>query len=369
MSKVTETHETNDWSSPFSRRTTAGLLVTLAALLVWIVAGVLFPDSWAGVLLSIAASPSTHTAMLRLAVPIALAAIGGIFAEKSGVINIGIEGLLIVSAFGSIVAVHRLGAGETTLGLSNHWWGLLAGTVVSVLFALLFAIVCIEFEADQIIAGLAVWLISLGLAPFASQIIFGSPNTASVGRFSNVTVPVLSEIPFLGYLLFDAEPQVYIMLAGAAVGWYLLTRTNFGRWVVASGENPKALDTAGVDVRKVRYAAVLLSGVFAGLGGAGFALGDLGTFAGGGDTAINGRGFIAIATYLLANYHPIGALLGSFLFAGLNAVQNGLQAAGYAIPTELIRVIPHMTVIVVLVLVGRTRLPDAAGEHYESGED
>ncbi|SEP69932.1 ABC transporter permease [Natrinema salaciae] len=312
---------------------------------------------------------SWQAATLRLAVPIALAAIGGIFAEKSGVINIGIEGLLIVSAFSSIAAVHWLGDGGATVGLPNLWWGLLIGVVVSVLFALLFAIVCIEFEADQIIAGLAVWLISLGLAPFASQIVFGSTNTTNVTRFGKVTVPVLSEVPLVGPLLFDTPPQVYLMLVGSVAGWYLLSRTNFGRWVVASGENPKALDTAGVDVRKVRYAAVLLSGVFAGLGGAGFALGHLGTFAGGGDTAIGGRGFIAIATYLLANYHPIGALLGSFLFAGLNSAQTMLQSAGYAIPTELIRTIPHMTVIVVLVFVGRTRLPDAAGDHYESGED
>nr|WP_175416371.1 ABC transporter permease [Natrinema versiforme] len=312
---------------------------------------------------------SWQTSTLQLAVPIALAAIGGIFAEKSGVINIGIEGLLIVSAFSSIIVVDWLGDAGTTFGLTNLWWGLLAGVLVSVLFALVFAIVCLEFEADQIIAGLAVWLISLGLAPFASQILFGSPNTASITRFGKVTLPVLSEIPLVGYLLFDTEPQVYIMLVAAVAGWYLLSRTNFGRWVVASGENPKALDTAGIDVHRVRYAAVLLSGVFAGLGGAGFALGTLGTFTGAGDTAINGRGFIAIATYLLANYHPIGALVGSFLFAGLNSMQDMLQTAGYSVPTELIRTIPHMTVIVVLVLVGRTRLPDAAGDHYESGED
>ncbi|WP_049896669.1 ABC transporter permease [Natrialba chahannaoensis] len=322
------------------------------------------------VLLFLVATPASwQTSTLRLAVPIALAAIGGIFAEKSGVINIGIEGLLIVSAFSSIIAVHRLGDGGATMGLSNLWWGLLIGVLVSVVVALVFAVVCIDFKADQIIAGLAIWLISLGLAPFVSRIVFGSPNTAGISRFGNVTIPGLSELPILGYLLFDTEPQVYLMLAGALGGWFLLTRTTFGRWVVASGENPKALDTAGVDVRKVRYAAVLLSGVFAGLGGAGFALGTLGTFAGGGDTAINGRGFIAIATYLLANYHPVGALLGSFLFAGLNSLQTALQSAGYAIPTELIRTLPHMSVIVVLVLVGRTRLPDAAGEHYESGED
>ena len=350
-----------------SRRAVLGVTGGLAALL--IVAGLAFPDSWAGVVLSIAASPSTHTATLRLAVPIALAAIGGIFDEKSGVINIGIEGLLIVSAFSAIVVTYWLGSGDSTLWLSHHWWGLFAGVAVSTLFALLFAVVCIEFKADQIIAGLAVWLIALGLAPFVSRIVFDSPNTDGVGRFQNVTVPVLSDVPVLGYLLFDTPPQVWIMLGSAAAGWYVLTRTNFGRWIVASGENPQALDTAGVDVRRVRYAAVMLSGVFAGLGGAGFALGQLGTFAGGGETDIGGRGFIAIATYLFANYHPIGALGGSFLFAGLDAFQLRLQAAGYAVPTELIRTIPYVTVIVVLVFVGRTRLPDAAGENYESGED
>ncbi|WP_265107768.1 ABC transporter permease [Halosolutus halophilus] len=356
-----------DLSASLSTRAIVGVLLALAAT--WVVIGVVYPDSWLGVLLSVVISPSTHTATLRLAVPIALAAIGGIFAEKSGVINIGIEGLLIVSAFGGILVTHWLGSGESTAFVSNHWWGLLAGVLVSTAFALVFAIVCIEFKADQIIAGLAVWLIALGLAPFVSRIVFNSPNSARVGTFDKVTVPLLAEIPIVGYLLFDTPPQVWIMLLAAAAGWYLLTQTRFGRWVVASGENPKALDTAGVDVRKVRYAAVLLSGVFAGLGGAGFALGQLGTFAGGGETDIGGRGFIAIATYLFANYNPIGALAGSFLFAGLDALQIRLQAAGYAVPTELIRTIPYATVIVVLVFVGRTRLPEAAGENYESGED
>ncbi|WP_255167734.1 ABC transporter permease [Natrononativus amylolyticus] len=349
------------------RRAIAAVLAAAVAL--WIGVGLAFPESWPGVLLSVAASPSTHTAMLRLAVPIALAAIGGIFAEKSGVINIGLEGLLIVSAFSAIIVTYWLGSGESTYLVSNHWWGFFVGVLASTLFALLFAVVCIEFKADQIIAGLAVWLIALGLAPFASRIVFDSPNTAQVGTFSRITVPGLSEIPLLGYLLFDTSPEVYIMLAAVAVGWYVLTQTAFGRWIEASGENPKALDTAGIDVRRVRYAAVLLSGVFAGLGGAGFALGQLGVFAGGGETDMQGRGFIAIATYLFANYHPIGALGGSFLFAGLDAMQIRLQAYGYAVPTELIRTIPYLTVIVVLVFVGKTRLPDAAGESYESGDD
>ncbi|SEH15542.1 simple sugar transport system permease protein [Natronorubrum sediminis] len=316
-----------------------------------------------------ATPPSWQAATLRLAVPIALAALGGIFAEKSGVINIGIEGLLIVSAFSAIVATFWLGGGESTFTISHHWWGLLAGVLVSTLFALLFAIVCIEFKADQIIAGLALWLIALGLAPFVSRLVFESPNTSDVGTFDNVTIPLLSEIPLFGHLLFDTPPQVYIMLGAFVFGWFVLNHTRFGRWVVASGENPKALDTAGVDVQRVRYTAVILSGVFAGLGGAGFALGYLGTFTGTGETVIDGRGFIAIATYLLANYHPVGALGGSLLFAGLDAMQTQLQGAGISVPTNIIQIIPHATVIVVIALVGRTRLPDAAGDHYESGED
>lgn len=342
----------------------AGVLV-----LSWAVAGLLFPDSLAGALLDVATRASTIQAGLRLAVPIALAAVGGIFAEKSGVINIGLEGLLIVSAFSSILATALLGPTGGVIGVPNIWVGFLVGVAVSTLFALLFAVVCIEFKADQIIAGLAVWLIALGLAPFASQVFFGGNNTATVGTFKNWTIPVLADIPFVGPVLFDASPHVYIMLVAVPVAWYVLNRTAFGRWVHASGENPKALDTAGVNVRRVRYTSVLISGVFAGLGGAGLALGQLGRFAGGGQTDIQGRGFIAIATYLFGNYNPLGALGASFLFSGLQAMQIRLQSLGYAVPTELIRILPYITVIVVLVLVGKTRIPEAAGEHYESGED
>jgi simple sugar transport system permease protein len=345
---------------------TAAVGVVMAAVVVF---GLAFPDSTAGFLLHVATRPSTTERGLRLAVPIALAAVGGIFAEKSGVINIGIEGLLIVSAFTAVVATHLLGGQGATLFVPNVWLGFFVGVLASVAFALLFAVVCIEFKADQIIAGLAVWLIALGLAPFASQIIFGRRNTESVPTFGDWTVPVLSEIPFVGPVFFDAGPEVYIMLAGTGVGWYLLNRTAFGRWVRASGENPKALDTAGVDVRLVRYKSVLLSGVFAGLGGAGLALGHLGRFAGGGQTDIQGRGFIAIATYLFGNYNPLGALGASFLFSGLEAIQLRMQVQGFAIPSELVRTIPYVTVIVVLVLVGRTRIPEAAGEYYDPGED
>jgi len=360
-----------------SGRQTAGLAAGAVAVVAFVAAGLARPESLAGELLSIATSESAFGAALRLSVPIALAALGGIFAEKAGVINIGLEGLLIVAAFGAIWGTDV--TGSILLGFAL---GVLASTALSGLFA----VVCIEFRADQIIAGLAVWLIALGLAPFASQVVYGGPNTDSVG-----TVPTLPEVlwflpapeqiptsfgvPVLGGLLgfvldvlLEASLSVYLMVLMVGVSWYLLNRTAFGRWVRASGENPSALDTAGVNVSRVRYAAVLLSGVLAGMGGSALSLG-LGQFTGNGPTMVNGKGFIAIVAYLFGNYNPIGAFLSTFLFAGLDALQLTLQTRGTGVPDSLVRIIPFVTVIVVLALVGRTRIPEAAGDHYESGEE
>lgn len=301
-------------------------------------------------------SKGALSSTLRLSVPIAFAALGGIFAEKSGVINIGLEGLLIISAFVAIYAVNTTG---------SVWVGFVAGVLASTLLAGVFAVVCLEFRADQIIAGLAVWLVALGLAPFLSTVIYGSVNASSSVSFERITIPVLSEIPVLG-ALFDASPPVYLLFLAVGGSWYVLNRTAFGRWIQASGENPQALDTAGVSVSRVRYASVLLSGVLAGIGGASFAI-DLSQFSGNGQTMIEGRGFIAIVAYLLGNYNPIGAFLSTTLFAGLQTLQIQLQS-GF-LPSSLVQTIPYLTVIVVLALVGRTRTPDAAGDHYESGEE
>jgi simple sugar transport system permease protein len=334
-------------------------VLTVLALVALGVAAVVAPESSAATLFGIIASKSALSAALRLSVPIVFAALGGIFAEKSGVINIGLEGLLIISAFSAVYGADVTG---------SLWLGFLVGMLASTVLAGLFAVVCIEFRADQIIAGLAVWLIALGLAPFASQVIYNGPNTDSVGSLSTVTVPVLAEIPILG-ALFDAAPTVYMMFLAVAVSWYVLNRTTFGRRVRAAGENPKALDTAGVDVSRIRYSAVLLSGVLSGLGGAALAF-NIGQFTGNGPTMVNGKGFIAIVAYLFGNYNPVGAMLSTMLFAGLDAVQIRLQTAqSIGVPDALVQTIPFLTVIVVLALVGKTRIPESAGEHYESGED
>lgn len=379
--------------TPRTRTQKAALVGGVAAFVLIVVGGVVLPETILGVLLSTLVEEPTAESALRLAVPITLAGLGGIFAEKSGVINIGLEGLLIISAFVAVWMTDVTGNLVAGFGL---------GVVASTLLALLFAIVCIEFRADQIIAGLAVWLIALGLAPFMSQVIYGGPNTQSVGTVPTLTelvgfLPTAGTLPqrlaaptvgigpvdallgvaasvltrpplYLADVLLDASLSVYLMFLMVAVSWVLLYRTSFGRWVRASGENPKALDTAGVNVSRVRYQAVLLSGVLAGMGGAALAL-SIGQFTGNGPTMVNGKGFIAIVTYLFGNYNPVGAFLSSLLFAGLDAMQVGLQTAGTGIPSSLVRVIPFVMVIVVLALVGRTRIPEAAGDYYDSGED
>mgnify|MGYP000524116649 CR=1 FL=1 len=341
----------------------AGAVVVLALF----VFAFVFPVDWVVALVA-QLDTGLLSAALRLSVPIAFAALGGIFAEKSGVINIGLEGLLIASAFTSIAVAWALEGRVAPTAAA--WGGFGAAVLASTLLAGLFAVVTIRYEADQIIAGLAVWLVALGFAPFASQIIWQSVNSPGVPTLDNWVVPVLVDVPVLGPAVFDSNPTVYLMLVAVPVSWYLLNRTAFGRWVRASGENPKALDTAGVNVTRVRYASVLLSGVFSGVGGAGLALGQVGQFIGSGQTMVSGRGWIGITAYLMGNYNPIGAFLSSFLFAGLNALQFRVQQISELnIAPSLVQMVPFVAVIVVLALVGKTRIPDAAGDHYESGDD
>ncbi len=395
------------------------LLVAGAAVLVEF----LFPASPVSELIRVVDSGYLASA-IRLSVPIAFAALGGIFAEKSGVINIGLEGLLIVGAFTGIAVSHwlggetvavfpgivlfivlllallvmlallgllgdglremvvRLGSGTlvalllvgltlvlTGAGQSAAWLSFYIAVLASVALSLLFAVVTIEYRADQVIAGLAVWLIALGAAPFASNVIWGAINSPSVDTLDSWAVPVLSEFPTIGSILFDADPTVFMLLAATPLSWYVLRRTSFGYWVRASGENPKALDTAGIDVRRVRYAAVLISGAFSGIGGASLSLGQIGQFIGSGSTMVAGRGWIGITAYLFGNYNPLGAFGASLLFASLDALQIRLQQLGYGLPPSLVQTIPYVTVIIVLALVGQTRIPEAAGDHYDSGED
>ncbi|TYT60539.1 ABC transporter permease [Natrialba swarupiae] len=304
---------------------------------------------------------------LVLSVPITLAGIGGLYSEKSGVINIGIEGFLIAGAFTSVLVT---GATAGSLGADNAvWLGLLAAVVVGSVGALVFGVVCIRYKADQVIAGLAVWFIFLGLAPFLSRVYWGNINSPTVATFNQVAIPILSDIPWIGRLLFTNYPTTYIMLIVVPVAWYVLKHTSFGMWVRASGEHPESLDTAGINVNRVRYVSIMISGALSGIGGAALTLSTVGQFIGQGQTIVGGDGFIGIVAYLMGNYNPLGTFAAALLFAGLDALQLRLQQIGLDIAPELFGAVPYVAVIIVLVLFGYTRIPANAGENYESGDD
>lgn len=304
---------------------------------------------------------------LTLAVPITLAGIGGLYSEKSGVINIGIEGLLIASAFTSVIVTGTF-AGTVGAGMAT-WLGLIVAVVVSTLSALLFGVICIRYKADQIIAGLAVWFVFLGIAPFFSRVYWGQINSPTVPTFNQIPIPVLSEIPILGELLFNHYPTTYLMLLIVPVAWYVLKFTSFGMWVRASGEHPEALDTAGVSVNRVRYTSIMISGALSGIGGAAMTLSTVGQFIGQGQTIVSGRGFIGIVAYLMGNYNPLGTFGAAALFAGVDTLQVRLQQIGIDIAPELFGAMPYFAVIIVLVFFGYTRIPARAGENYESGDE
>lgn len=307
---------------------------------------------------------SSISMALRFTVPIGFAALGGIFSEKAGIINIGLEGLLIIGAFSAVASMYALSL--TPIG-ANVWLAFGFAIVASAVVALLFAIACIEFQADQVIAGLAVWLIALGFAPFASTIVWGQVNSPSVDGFSTWAIPGLANLPVIGDI-FVMTPPVMLLVVAGPLTWYVLNRTRFGLWIEASGEDPKALDTAGVNVQLVRYVGTVLSGVYCGIGGAALAL-RAGQFVGGGETMVDGRGFIGLTAYLIGNYNPIGAFLASFLFGGLEALQLGIQRTSeLGLPSRLVGVLPYVIVLIVLAFVGKTQMPSSAGDHYESDD-
>ncbi|WP_142860800.1 ABC transporter permease [Salinigranum halophilum] len=305
---------------------------------------------------------------LQAATPIALAAIGGLFAEKSGVFNIGLEGFMIFGAL-TAAAVSWFIAGDTSVSQADLWVGVLAAMVVCGILTYIFALLTIRYKADQIVVGLAVWFIGLGFGPFTATVIWGGVSSPTLPNINSVTVPVLAEVPVLGRLIFDASPLVLFTLAVAIVAWVVLYRTRYGYWVQAAGENPEALDTAGVDVNRVRYATVVFSGVMAGLGGAVLSIGIGSGFTGTGATMVDGRGWIAIVAYLFGNYNPIGAFLASLLFGAMDMLQIQLQTVGISLPGSITGLFPYVAVLVVLTLVGYTRVPAAVGEPYETEDD
>ena len=296
------------------------------------------------------------TAMLastiRNATPLGFAALGGLFSERSGVINIGLEGMMLIAAFAGVAGANA--TGSTVLGL-------LVAMAVGLLFGLIHAVASITFEADQIISGIAINLLALGATGLLMVLFFGSGGTSPrIDPFRSIEIPLLSDIPVIG-AAFNQSVLVYLLYALVPLSWWVLYRSRFGLRLRAVGEVPEAVDTAGVSVFRLRYIGVSLSGVLAGLGGAFLSMSLLSAFTEG---MTNGRGFIALAALIFGRWNPIGAFGAALLFGFAQAVvfRGGI---GFTIDREFIEMFPYLLVIVALVGFGGRAVPPAAsGQPY-----
>ena len=295
---------------------------------------------------------ATLASTIRFATPLVFAALGGMFSERSGVVNIGLEGLMLISAFAGVVGAFLSG---------SVWVGLLFAVGAGLLFALIHAVMCVTFEADQIISGTAINLLALGGTAFLMVIVFGQGGTSpDVDKFDPIAIPLLSAIPVIGPALFDQSLLVYLMYAMVPTTYFVLFKTPFGLRIRATGEVPEAVDTAGVSVARMRYYGVALSGMLAALGGVYLSMSLLSSFT---ENMTAGRGFIALAALIFGRWHPVGAFGAALLFGFGLALT--IRVPPEAIPNEFIQMIPYVLTIVVLAgFGGRAIAPAAVGKPY-----
>lgn len=298
-------------------------------------------------------------ATLRLATPIALAALGGVVSERSGVVNIALEGCMLVGAFSGIVAADR----SQSLAVA-----LLVALLAGVALAALHALASITFRADQIVSGMALNILALGLTSYLDYQLYGTTGTpASLPLIPDLHLGFLAGIPVVGGAIGDQSSLVWVTIALALVLQAFLFRTVPGLRLRAVGEHPRAADTLGIDVRRTRWWAVLGSGALAALGGVYLSLAVAGSFT---DNMTNGRGFIGLAAMIFGRWTPVGALGAAIVFGYGDALSVSLQGAhlgGLVFPVQLLSTIPYvLTILAVAGFVGRSRAPAADGQPYES---
>jgi general nucleoside transport system permease protein len=297
---------------------------------------------WAAIL-GPSALPSLFNAGVRLATPTALAAVGESFCERAGVLNLGLEGMMLMGALGSFLGAHYTG---------NPWLGVLAGMAAGVALGVIKAFLSVTLKTEQVINGIAVVLFAQGFTTFVYGKLFGV--TSSPPRIEGtpiVRIPGLASIPGVGPVLFRQNILVYISLALVVGLWWLLYRSRFGLSIRAVGESPAAADAAAVHVDRMRWLAVLICGAMAGLGGAVLVVAQLQLFA---NNVTAGRGWVAIALVIFGRWNPLLVLGGAFLFGLTDALQLRVQAAGgglsATVPYEFFQALPYLITLLVMTV-------------------
>jgi ABC-type uncharacterized transport system permease subunit len=335
-----------------SLRTLLGWLVAIMAalaFLVWVTSG------------GSMNLPGMIQSTLTAATPLTLGAMAGILCERVGIINIAIEGMMLSGAFAAVAFASLF---------DSLWMGLLAASVVGGIMAALHAVLSIKYKVDQIISGTVINILAAGGTRFLNLRMLEPAGLSTPGSFDTISIPVLSDIPIVGPILFENQPTVYIMLILLVVVNYVVFFTPWGLRMRACGEHPGAADTVGVPVNRMRYLSVIIGGLIAGIGGAYFSLGVVGTFE---DNMTRGQGFVALAAMIFGNWNPVGAFLAALLFGFANAIQVKMQIIqpilpfiDQPIPHQFLQMAPYiLTIIVVAGVVGRARPPAAEGKPYE----
>ena len=289
---------------------------------------------------------------IRLATPYLYAAIGEAFGQRSGVLNLGVEGQMLLGAFAGFYVALRTG---------NLWLAVLAAMLVGALTGLAMAFVTVNLHAQQGISGIGFYLFGLGLSDLLFQKLMGTVET--VKGFSKIYIPVLSDIPGLGEIFFRQNILVYGAFALVPIAWFVLNKTTLGLKIHSVGENPEAADSLGVSVAGIRYFTIMLGGTLSGLAGASLSVALLNVFQ---QNMTSGLGFIAVALVYFGGWRPWGILGGALLFSMVNSLQLWIQVLGIPIPSDIAVMMPYvLTILVLVATVSRVRGPSALTKPFE----
>lgn len=293
---------------------------------------------------------------IRLAIPLLLASLGETFGQRSGVLNLGVDGIMLLGAFAGYYAVLKSG---------NVWFGLLAAAIVGSALGLASAVIAVTLKAQQGISGIGIYLFGLGMSDLLFQKLVGTP--IPIDTFPKVNIPILADIPYIGPMFFQHSLAIYLAFAAIPLSTFIINRTTFGMNIRAVGEYPEAADTLGVSVAKVRYATQLIGGTLAGVAGGVLAI-SLGIFQ---QNLTNAAGFIAIALVYFGGFRPIGIMLGALLFGFVNALVLELKTLD-VIPRDLSNLAAMapaiITILVLVFAAGRYKAPSALTKPFERGK-
>jgi len=298
-------------------------------------------------------------AAIRLAMPVLLAALGEIITELSGVLNLGLEGIMAVGAFAGFLVAFITG---------SIWVALVAALMAGALMGGLMAFLSVSLKLDQVVTGIVLVLFGVSLSNFLYRQIFGvSARPPRIDPLPNVPIPFFNDIPFIGPVFFNQNVMVYLTVILVISLWFVINRTTWGLNLRAAGDVPSAVDTAGINVDFIRYAATIFGSALAGLGGGFLTAGQLGLFL---DGIIAGRGWVALALVIFARWHPGLAVVGALVFGFADAIQFRLQALGSAaIPYEIFIALPYViTILALFVAAKRSVEPNSLGIPYIKGQ-